>query len=57
MIQDHTTTSRGKVTNGTPKSVYDVQVVTEHGMAYGWRHLWSRSPDMSRGSHAPPGRQ
>ncbi len=27
---------------------------TYHGMAYGWRHLWSRSPDSSRGSDAPP---
>ncbi len=27
---------------------------TYHGMAYGWRHLWSRSPDSSRGNDAPP---
>jgi len=30
--------------------------VTEHGMAYGARALWSRSRHSSRGSHAPPRR-
>src|SRR5512132_3816403 len=30
--------------------------VTEHGMAYGARALRLRSPNSSRGRHAPPGR-
>ena len=29
--------------------------VTEHGIAYGARALWRRSPHSSRGRHAPPG--
>jgi hypothetical protein len=29
---------------------------TEGEMACGWRHLWSRNFNSTRGSHAPPGR-
>ncbi len=41
--------------NGEPTSGSIRCSVTEHGMAYRARALWSRSPHSSRGSNAPPG--
>lgn len=52
-------TMRSERIQGDEREAYVVLLcfsVTEHGMAYGARALWSRSRHSSRGSHAPPRR-
>ena len=52
-------TMRSERIQGDEREAYVVLLclsVTEHGMAYGARALWSRSCHSSRGSHAPPRR-